>query len=47
MTLWAREMSALVQQFEHSLALPFFRIGMNRESRLAGLRIRELCLSMH
>ena len=28
-TLLACEMSAIVQQFEHSLALPFFGIGMN------------------
>ena len=28
MTLLACEMSAIVQQFEHSLALPFFGIGM-------------------
>ena len=27
-TLLACEMSAIVQQFEHSLALPFFGIGM-------------------
>ena len=27
-TLLACEMSAIVQEFEHSLALPFFRIGM-------------------
>ena len=35
-TLQASEMSAVVQQFEHSLAFPFFPIGMNRESQLAG-----------
>ena len=40
-------MSAVVQQFEHSLAFPFFPIGMNRESQLAGRWIRELCLSTH
>ena len=28
MTLLVREMSALVQYFEHSLVLPFFGIGM-------------------
>ena len=28
MTLLACEMSAIVRQFEHSLALPFFGIGM-------------------
>ena len=27
-TLLACEMSAIVQEFEHSLALPFFEIGM-------------------
>ena len=30
-TLLACEMSAIVQQFEHSLALPFFRIGMKTD----------------
>ena len=30
-TLLACEMSAMVQQFEHSLALPFFRIGMKTD----------------
>ena len=31
MTLLAREMSAFMQQFEHFLALPFFRIGMKTD----------------
>ena len=31
MTLLACEMSALVQQFAHSLALPFFGIGMKTD----------------
>ena len=30
-TLLACEMSAIVPQFEHSLALPFFRIGMKTD----------------
>ena len=30
-TLLACEMSAIVQQFEHSLALPFFGIGMKTD----------------
>ena len=30
-TLLAYEMSAIVQQFEHSLALPFFGIGMKTD----------------
>jgi len=30
-TLLACEMSAVVQQFEHSLALPFFGIGMKTD----------------
>ena len=30
-TLLAWEMSAIVQQFEHSLALPFFGIGMKTD----------------
>ena len=30
-TLQATEMIAIVQQFEHSLAFPFFGIGMNTE----------------
>ena len=30
-TLLACEMSAIVQYFEHSLALPFFGIGMNAD----------------
>ena len=31
MTLLACEMSAIVRQFEHSLALPFFGIGMKTD----------------
>ena len=31
MTLLACEMSANVQQFEHSMALPFFGIGMKTD----------------
>ena len=31
MTLLACEMSAVVRSFEHSLALPFFGIGMKAE----------------
>ena len=30
-TLLACEMSAIVQEFEHSLALPFFGIGMKTD----------------
>ena len=30
-TLLACEMSAIVQEYEHSLALPFFRIGMKTD----------------
>ena len=30
-TLWVCEMSAIVQYFEHSLALPFFGIGMKTD----------------
>ena len=30
-TLLACEMSAIVQQFEHSVALPFFEIGMKTD----------------
>ena len=31
MTLLAREMSAIVRWFEHSLALPFFGTGMKTD----------------
>ena len=31
LTLLAGEMSVIVQQFEHSLALPFFGIGMKTD----------------
>ena len=31
MTLLAYEMNTIVQQFEHSLALPFFGIGMKTD----------------
>ena len=35
-TLLACEISAIVQQFEHSLALPFFGIGMNTDFQSCG-----------
>ena len=36
MTLLACEMSAIVLQFEHSLALPFFEIGMKQLFQFSG-----------
>ena len=55
MTLLACVMSAIVQWFEHSLALPFFEIGMKTDlscpvataefSKLAG--ILSAALSQH
>ena len=55
MTLLTCEISAIVQQCEHSLALPFFRIGMKTDlsspaataefSRFAG--ILSVALSQH
>ena len=37
-TLLASEMSAIVPQFEHSLAFPFFGIGMKMQGQLLEIR---------
>ena len=41
--LIACEMNAIVQQFEHSLALPFFGIGMKTDLSFGHYRVFQMC----
>ena len=46
-TLLACEMSAIVQEFEHSLAFPFFGIGMKTDLFQSCGQCWKLCYNMH